>query len=64
MPPVVAKLKGVAPYAAISLALPGGSIIALLLWLYRRLTASAHRCPPRNSGSEPACRSGDGSLDG
>jgi hypothetical protein len=24
------------PYAGISLVLPGGSIIALLLWLYRR----------------------------
>jgi len=33
---VVAKLRGVAPYAAIELVLPGGSVIALLLWLYTR----------------------------
>jgi hypothetical protein len=36
MPAVVAKLKGLMPYAAIGLVLPGGSVIALLLWLYRR----------------------------
>lgn len=33
---VVAKLREVAPYAAIELVLPGGSVIALLLWFYRR----------------------------
>jgi hypothetical protein len=32
----VAKLKDLAPYAAIELVLPGGSLVALLLWLYRR----------------------------
>ena len=32
---VIAKLRGLAPYAAIVLVLPGGSLIALLLWLYR-----------------------------
>jgi hypothetical protein len=32
---VVAKLRVLAPYAAM-LVLPGGSLIALLLWLYRR----------------------------
>jgi hypothetical protein len=32
----VAKLRELAPYAAIELVLPGGSLIALLLWLYRR----------------------------
>jgi hypothetical protein len=36
MTAVVAKLKGLAPYAAIGLVVPGGSVIALLLWLYRR----------------------------
>lgn len=29
-------LKAFGPYAAIELILPGGSCIALLLWLYRR----------------------------
>jgi hypothetical protein len=31
-----AVLKGVAPYALIELLLPGGSILAILCWLYRR----------------------------
>jgi hypothetical protein len=33
---VVFKLKDLAPYALIELVLPGGSVMALLLWLYRR----------------------------
>jgi hypothetical protein len=32
---VVARLRELAPYAAL-LALPGGSLMALLLWLYGR----------------------------
>ncbi len=32
----VAKLKDIAPYAALELVVPGGSVMALLLWLYRR----------------------------
>ena len=34
-------LKGLAPYAAIELLLPGGTIIALLCWLYRKRRAAA-----------------------
>ncbi len=33
---VVAKLREFAPYAAMELVLPGGSLMALGLWLYRR----------------------------
>jgi hypothetical protein len=33
---VIAKLRVLAPYALIELILPGGSVMALLLWLYRR----------------------------
>jgi hypothetical protein len=33
---VVAKLRELAPYAAMELVLPGGSLMALGLWLYRR----------------------------
>jgi len=33
---IVAKLRAVAPYALIELVLPGGSVMALALWLYRR----------------------------
>ena len=32
----LAKLRAVAPYALMELILPGGSVMALLLWLYRR----------------------------
>jgi hypothetical protein len=35
-PAIVAKLRDLAPYALIELVLPGGSLMALLLWLYRR----------------------------
>jgi hypothetical protein len=38
---VVAKLREFAPYAAIELVMPGGSLIALLLWLYRRQKKSS-----------------------
>ena len=34
--PVIVRLKALAPYALIELILPGGSVMALLLWLYRR----------------------------
>jgi hypothetical protein len=33
---VFARLKDLAPYAAIELLLPGGSMVALTLWFYRR----------------------------
>ena len=33
---VFARLRDLAPYAVLELVLPGGSVMALLLWLYRR----------------------------
>jgi hypothetical protein len=33
---IVAKLREFAPYAAMELVLPGGSLMAVGLWLYRR----------------------------
>jgi hypothetical protein len=33
---VIVRLKAIAPYALMELVLPGGSVMALLLWLYRR----------------------------
>jgi len=33
---IFARLKGLAPYAAMELLLPGGSVVALTLWFYRR----------------------------
>ncbi len=34
-------LKEFAPYAAIELVLPGGTVLAILCWLYRRRRAAA-----------------------
>lgn len=33
---LAARLKGVAPYAVMALVVPGGSLLAPMLWLYRR----------------------------
>jgi hypothetical protein len=33
---VIVRLKALAPYALMELVLPGGSVMALPLWLYRR----------------------------
>ncbi len=38
---VIMRIKAVAPYALIELILPGGSVMALLLWLYRRRKIAA-----------------------
>lgn len=35
------RFKSLAPYALIELILPGGSVVAILLWLYRRRIATA-----------------------
>jgi hypothetical protein len=40
----IAQLKEFAPYAVLELVLPGGSLMAILLWLYRR--GQSRRCPP------------------
>jgi hypothetical protein len=38
-------LRGLGPYAAIELLLPGGSVIALLIWLYRHRANAGQRRP-------------------
>jgi hypothetical protein len=40
MTAIVAKLREFAPYAA-TVMLPGGSVMAVLLWLYRRQKGAA-----------------------
>ena len=35
-PRVIARLKEFGPYAMMELVLPGGSVLALTVWLYRR----------------------------
>jgi hypothetical protein len=42
---VLAKIKELAPYAAIELIMPGGSLIALVLWFYRRQRSCIARAP-------------------
>ena len=40
---IVEQFRTLGPYFAVELILPGGSVLALLLWLYRRRTASRHQ---------------------
>jgi hypothetical protein len=37
---IVAQFRSLGPYLAIELILPGGSIVALLLWAYRHRPAA------------------------
>jgi hypothetical protein len=39
---VILRFRALAPYALIELILPGGSVMALLLWLYRRRKNGGH----------------------
>jgi hypothetical protein len=36
---IVVQVRALGPYLAVELILPGGSLLALLLWLYRRRLA-------------------------
>ena len=38
---LAAGSKGLAPYAAMALVVPGGSLLAPLLWFYRRYAVQA-----------------------
>ncbi len=40
---VIAAGRAAGPYLAIELLLPGGSLFALLLWLYRTYAKPTHR---------------------
>lgn len=40
---LVRPMRKVGPYAAVALVVPGGSLIALSLWAYRRPARSANR---------------------
>jgi len=56
---VIVRLRVLAPYALIELVLPGGSVMALLLWLYRRrkngvgLGELPVRLPLHSAGPKP-----------
>jgi hypothetical protein len=43
IPHGVARLRELAPYAAIELILPGGSLIALFLWYFQRKRTTENR---------------------
>jgi hypothetical protein len=48
---ILRQLRSLSPYLAVELLLPGGSIVALLLWTYRHRTAlqlAARRSPGQN----------------
>ena len=49
----VAGLKEIGPYAAIEIILPGGTLIALLLWLYRR-RGTLKALPALSAAASPA----------
>ena len=40
---LVEQVREFGPYFAVELVLPGGTLIALVLWLYRNRTALWHR---------------------
>jgi hypothetical protein len=42
---LAAGSKGLAPYAAMALVVPGGSLLAPLLWFYRRYAGQAASRP-------------------
>jgi hypothetical protein len=53
---VIVRFKALAPYALIELVLPGGSVVALLLWLYRR--QNERRCWSLHFALRPRLRIG------
>jgi len=50
---LIQVLKRLGPYAAVELLLPGGSILALLLWLYRRRSARQQVTPRLGAAPSP-----------
>ena len=43
---IVSQFRSLGPYLAIELVLPGGSIVALLLWIYRHRLAARQAATP------------------
>jgi hypothetical protein len=63
---ILRQLRSLSPYLAVELLLPGGSIVALLLWTYRHRTAARStamrslliRAPdPESHGCDPISHS-------
>jgi len=53
---VLARLKGLAPYAVLVLVVPGGLLMAPLLWLHRRSIRSGALTRPLRSSTVGALR--------
>jgi hypothetical protein len=51
----VALLRSVGPYAALELLLPGGSLLALLLWLYRHRAGAVFAPRPPLQSQHISC---------
>jgi hypothetical protein len=51
---ILHQFRSLGPYLAIELILPGGSIVALLLWTYRRRVAARESVLAANEGTLPA----------
>jgi hypothetical protein len=51
----IALLRSLGPYAALELVLPGGSLLALLLWLYRHRCGSPRAPLPLIQGQHISC---------
>jgi len=52
---ILRQLRSLGPYLAIELLLPGGSIVALVLWTYRH-RAAAHRTAAHGVPALPTVR--------
>ena len=53
---VVNSIRSLGPYVAIELILPGGTIIALALWAYRKRIASRAAAKATSTGVLPVAR--------
>lgn len=51
----LALLRSIGPYAALELLLPGGSLLALLLWLYRQRCAAVFAPRPLLQSQHISC---------
>ena len=54
---ILRQFRSLGPYLAIELLLPGGSVVALLLWTYRHRLA-ARKTAARLANDQPAYSSG------
>jgi hypothetical protein len=61
---IIALGRAVGPYLALEILLPGGSFIALLLWLYRTRAVASTAVAKRQEPSRANCQHGNRARDG